>query len=44
VKSATASVGRLGEQQMTWALSKPRELEMWVTGRYKWRIQGREEI
>jgi hypothetical protein len=44
VKLSTASIGRLGEQQRTVALSKPRELEMWITGRCKRRIQGREEI
>jgi hypothetical protein len=44
VKLSTASIGRLGEQQMTGALSKPREVEMSVTGRCERRIRGREEI
>jgi hypothetical protein len=35
---------RLREQQMTGALSKPREVEMWITGRCERRIRGREEI
>jgi hypothetical protein len=39
-----ASIGRLGEQQRTGALSKPQKLEMWVTGRCEQRIQGREKI
>jgi hypothetical protein len=39
----TASIGRLGEQQRTGALSEPREVEMGVTGRYEQRIRGREE-
>jgi hypothetical protein len=29
---------------MTGALSEPREVEMWVTGRCEQRILGREEI
>jgi hypothetical protein len=41
---STASIGRLAEQQMTVALSKPREVEMWVTGRCELRMLGREEI
>jgi hypothetical protein len=44
VKFSTASIGRLGEQQRTGALSKPRELEMWTTGRCEQRIREREEI
>jgi hypothetical protein len=40
----TASIERLGEQQRMGALSKPRELEIWVTGRCEQRIRGREEI
>jgi hypothetical protein len=39
-----ASIGRLGQQQRTWALSKPRGIEMWVTGRCEQRSRGREEI
>jgi hypothetical protein len=39
-----ASVGRLGEQQRSGALSKPREVEMWVTGRCEQRTRGREEV
>jgi hypothetical protein len=39
-----ASIGRLGEQQRTGALSKPREVDMWVTGRCERRIRGRKEI
>jgi hypothetical protein len=44
VTLSTASIGRLGEQQRTGALSEPRELEMWVTGRREQRIREREEI
>jgi hypothetical protein len=43
-KLSMASIGRLGEQHMTGALGRPREVEMWVTGRCEQRIQGREEI
>jgi hypothetical protein len=39
-----ASIGRLGKQQRTGVLSKPRELEMCVMGRCEQRIRGREEI
>jgi hypothetical protein len=39
-----AFIGRLGEQQRTGALSKSREVGMYVTGRCERRIQGREEI
>jgi hypothetical protein len=38
------SIGRLKQQQRTGGLSKPREVEMWVTGRCEQRIRGREEI
>jgi PIN domain nuclease of toxin-antitoxin system len=41
---STASIWRLGEQQRTGALSKPRELEMWVTGRCEQGILEIEEI
>jgi hypothetical protein len=39
-----ASIGRLGEQQRTGALSEPRKLEIWVTGRYEQSSPQREEI
>jgi hypothetical protein len=44
VKLSTASIRKLGEQQRTGALSKPRELEMGVTGRCEQRSWGIEEI
>jgi hypothetical protein len=44
VTLSTAFIGRLGEQQRTVALSKPQEVETWVTRRWEQRIRGREEI
>jgi hypothetical protein len=44
VKLSTASIGRLAVQQRTGALSKSREVEMWVTRRCEQTMRGREEI